>query len=512
MSATKRLISGSIASWVRIGINILAQLILVPVYLTYWDIKVYGVWIAIQAMVVVLSTLDQGHQTFLEFEFLKYGSLNRKKVALILWSGVIAALAIGLFELISILILILSGSLNSLLGDISITETQLTRDAALALLFQMIVWVPTGCLGGIFVRVLSPFGYYPRMSWWGVWAAVITSVAPAVAIVFGAGLLTAGITLSVATIAYNIPLFIDIYKLLGKEDIKYERFEIKLGFNNFVSSLAISGKSLLENARQQGVRVILSPLSGAVGLVAFSTMRTGANIALQGLNTITNPLMPELMHFLNIKDQERTEASFATIWFVVIALLSPGVVILQAFIEPLFKIWTKGQIVFDPVLFALLSLGVLVYAVAQPAMSIVKGNNMLRPQLFISLVAAGIVVGGMFVLVPAIGILGAGIVLLLSEIISAVTYGLVSKKWLSENGLKWPQRSFLLSLLSILTAGITMSAMAYIPNFKWVIFVIGIISLIWTIRLYWLTLPLIIIQKIKSIISKLPYFNKLNIA
>src|SRR5690606_38192305 len=97
----------------------------------------------------------------------------------------------------------------------------------------------------------------------------------------------------------------------------------KMGLKDFIYSLALSGKDLLENTRQQGARLILAPLAGAVGLATFSTMRTVANIALQGLGTLTNPLMPELMSFLHKRDQERTEVALGTVWMIVAIVLSP---------------------------------------------------------------------------------------------------------------------------------------------------------------------------------------------
>jgi hypothetical protein len=65
MSVAKRLISVTAASWARIAVNMLSQLLLVPVYLIYWDVSTYGIWIAIQALVNILSMVDFGHQTFL---------------------------------------------------------------------------------------------------------------------------------------------------------------------------------------------------------------------------------------------------------------------------------------------------------------------------------------------------------------------------------------------------------------------------------------------------------------
>src|SRR5690606_34422862 len=134
--------------------------------------------------------------------------------------------------------------------------------------------------------------------------------------------------------------------------------------------------------------------------------------------------------------------------------LCPAIIVLQNIVEPLFLEWTRGQITFNPWLFASLSIGVLVFALAQPAIAVVRGNNILQPQILISALTAGIGVGGIFVLVPVFGITGAGITLLLSELAGIAAYLITAKKWLVKNGLKWPERPFTIVATSVLITAI----------------------------------------------------------
>jgi O-antigen/teichoic acid export membrane protein len=188
-------------------------------------------------------------------------------------------------------------------------------------------------------------------------------------------------------------------------------------------------------------------------------MRTGANVALQGLNTIVNPMLPDLMRFLHGRDQPRSEAAFATVWIVVVALMAPGVVILQTFIEPFYVFWTQGKITFDPMLFAMLSLGVLVYAVVQPAMAVVIGNNLTKTQFSLAGLAAVTLLGVLCLLVPIIGIIGAAIALLLAEIVAAIGYKIYAQRWLNENDLEWPRRPFYLAVTSVCIAAVSLTCM-----------------------------------------------------
>ena len=229
------------------------------------------------------------------------------------------------------------------------------------------------------------------------------------------------------------------------------------------------------------MRLILTPLSGPVGLVAFSTMRTGANVALQGLNTIVNPLLPDLMRFLHARDQSRTESAFATIWILVIAVMAPGVVILQALIEPLYVLWTQNKVSFDPLLFAFLSFGVLVYAVVQPAMAVVIGNNLTKTQLALTALAAIIVFAVLILSVPILGIVGAGAALLLAEISAAVGYKMYAKRWLKQNDLQWPSRAFHIAIAALVIAAVSLGGLVIAPQFKWILLPVSMFFFAWNV-------------------------------
>lgn len=505
MSVLARFTSASLAGWVCIMVSLLIQIVLVPVYLTYWNKETYGIWLAFQAMVGLTQIIDVSYQSFLCYEFLRMGSHNRNSIAKLFSSSLPVGIIIGLFDLIVLLgVLVFVRHWPSWLGHPTFLDSNIFQEVAIALIAQSIAWLLCGTVGGIAGKVVLPFGHYPRMAWWTVAIALVTGIIPVIAVVCGAGILGAGIAYAASIIAYNIPLFLDLWKLMRREGLSLVKPDIFLGLNMFRRSQILTLKSLLEMLRQQGARLILAPLAGASALAAFSTMRTGANIALQGLGTITNPLMPELMRFLNQRDQARTEAAFSTIWVVVVAALAPSVVLLQVIVAPLFKIWTHGKIPLDPVLFALLSLGVLVYAAAQPAMAVVQGNNLLRPQLILSGIAGGIVVAGMFVLVPKIGILGAGWSLLIGEIAAAIGYVKVAAAWLNKNNLNWPGKAFRRIIVSILVAGIAMLGIALLPKWHFVFLVVGLVMLAFIFRSYWRHLPDLLKHRMATLIAKLP--------
>ncbi len=504
MSTAARLISGSVAQWAQIGVTMAAQIVLVPIYLTYWNVETYGVWLALQGIMSALSMLDMGYQTYMGFEFLRIGTRDMPLLCKSLWSAIVFGVIIGVFQLLLIGIFTFSGLLPILLGETSPSDYDLIHSAGIALLLQGITWLVMMTVPGLMVRALAAFGYYARLAWWSFSYAIISTLAPLIAVIYGADLLMASVALASASMGYTLALYFELFRSLKKEKIKILKPSLQLGFANFRLSTPLLGKSLLENVRQQGVRLLLAPLAGATGLAAFSTMRTGANVALQGLNTIIHPLLPDLMRFLHDRDQPRSEAAFATVWIVVVAFMSPGVVILQTIIEPFYVFWTKGKIPFDPLLFAFLSLGVLVYAVVQPAMAVVIGNNLTKKQLGLAAAAAAVVLVVLGALVPVIGILGAGIALLLAEITAGVGYMRYAQKWLGENNLFWPTRPFYLAVRSVLLAAVSLSALVWLPQFKWAILGVSLLLFMWNLWKYWQVLPPVAIESAKNIAIRIP--------
>jgi O-antigen/teichoic acid export membrane protein len=509
MSAAARLISGSVASWAQIAVTIAAQIVLVPIYLNYWSVETYGVWLAVHGIMSVLSMLDLGHQNFMSYEFLRIGKQNTLALSKYLWSAMIIGVSISVIQVLLTVVFLYTGILAFLLGESGPGNAELITSAGVALILHALLWLILVTVTGLMVRVLAPFGHYPRTAWWAFFYAIVTALAPLTAVIFGADLLMASVALMLGSLTLGVFLYVDLIRLLRKERIRLIKPSLALGYSNFLKSLPLLGKSLFENVRQQGVRLVLAPLSGPAGLAAFSTMRTGANVALQGLNTIVNPILPDLMRFLHDRDQPRSEAAFSTIWIVVVALMAPGVVILQLIMEPFFAFWTQGKISFDPLLFATLSVSVLVYAVIQPAMAVVIGNNLTKLQLWLSGIAAITVFAVLITTVPIIGILGAAVALLLAEIVAAIGYKIHAKRWLKENQLVWPGRPFNLAVTSVAISTITLLGIIFISEFKWLIVAVSMVLFAWNFGRYWQVLPSVALESAKNIVRKIPGFRKL---
>ncbi|MEZ0485104.1 hypothetical protein [Fibrella aquatica] len=489
----QRVISGSAAGWLQIIINLVAQLLITPIFLGHWNIEEYGVWLTFSSISSFLQILDIGHQNYVGNRFLILGRDNKEDIEKTLSS----ALPISFLNIIIQTLLTLVLINTSWFHDVTVGNEKLANQLKFLLLGQVVIWSLTGSFGGLLTRSLSPFGYYSRFAWWQTLTQSVVTLFPLLTVIRGGSVLEAGSLMFAGNLTVNLAIFYDVKRIFKIESILLHRPLVKTGLLNYKKSLLLTFKAVLEMFRQQGIRMILSPISGVSGMTAFATMRTGANVAMQGLGTITNPILPELARFLRERDQQKSESAFSTIWVVLILLMAPAVVLLQAFISPLFLIWTNGQVAFNPLLFSALSMTVLLYALSQPAIAVINSNNLLKPQLIVSFSAMVVVIIGMFTLVPLIGIVGAGFSLLLAEFVAALYYQYFAKAWLNRNGLSWPSMSYFMAIVSVLLSSLFMLILVFKPTHTWIILISYLPFLLMNVWFYLKSLPLDVINKIK---------------
>jgi len=491
MSAIQRVVSGSLASWLRIVVTIVSQVVAVPIYLSYWSVDTYGIWILIQSIMTFLTVFDVAHHHYLGNEFLKFGPQKRKEIGETFCTGISVAFIVSIFTFIIISSLVLSGALGRWVG----IEKLNTHAFEMSLLLMAGTWAITVTFTGIIGRALYPFGYFPLLAWSGAVFALLSTIASIAAVWFGADLIGASIVVCMVNILCHSILTLILLRIAKKEELLFRKIDLRLGFLRFFSALVLGVQSGFEVLRHQGARFILLPLSGMASMIAFSTMRTGANLAQQGLGTITAPLMPELMNFLSIRDQVRMEISFSVIWLMLSVVLVPAVLILQYLSPELFSLWTNGKIVFDPVLFAILSFGVLVSALAQPAIAVVSGNNLLKEQFRISFIAVIVTVGSMYVLVSFMGIKGAAIALLLGELVALTGYVFSAKKWLILAFMRWPKAAFVNASLSLVVAASGMTSIIIFTHHNEICLIFALLAQVFVISKYWMQLPFVARQQ-----------------
>jgi O-antigen/teichoic acid export membrane protein len=289
--------------------------------------------------------------------------------------------------------------------------------------------------------------------------------------------------------AINIVVYFDFSRLLRREGVGFIRPDFMLGLNNYVKSLALAAANAIEMLQQTGFRLFVLPFVGLANLAVLSTLRTVANVVQQGISTIINPGTPELMRVIAARDADRTSAIMCFLWLLILLLFAPAVVGLQVLAPYVFSAWTLGKMAFDGSTFSFLAAALMVAGLAEPARAIIRGNNLLRAQVAISISAGAALISFTWLFAADHGIVGAAAALFTAECFRSATSFFAAKWWLKDTGLVWPQRHFVISGILVLVTATTVLILPHIPGREPAALSIFILAYTATLSVFWRELP-----------------------
>jgi len=466
MGTAARVLSGSLAAWSRIGVMVVTQIGLVPVFLTHWPVERYGCWLVILSVGSFVNIFSLAHHTYVGNEILRVPQRDPRAISRLLSAALPFSVALGLFEWLLLGAAVLGGQVGRVFDTEAQLATGLVDEAAAALLIYGGCTYLSVCITGLYGRVASTFGRFPRTAWWGVAIALANAAATAVLLILGVNLLELCTALGLLTLALNLAYLADLWGIARAHAVRLTSPVWGVGWHNLVASTGLGLTYLLGLVRQQGTRILVSAILGTGLAVAFTTLRTASNLALQGVATVIDPLFPEFMGFLRDRRQSAIDGTFAFVWLLVVFLLGPSLVLLQAIAPVLFEVWTQGKLAFDAPVFALFSAAMVVFALARPADSIVVGNNLLAVQIVTAASLAAFTVGAIVWLDGRLGMAGIAGVLLVAETASAITMLVRARHWMEQQGLVWPKGLFQTALLQAGGCMAGLLVIAWVPAWR----------------------------------------------
>ena len=503
MSSLTRFLSASAAAWVRIFLTVVTQVLLVPVFLSHWSVEQYGCWLIIQTVIGISSMLSASHHNFVGYEFLKVGDRHPDRMRSLFYSAIPYVLLLAVLELTVLTALIYFGYVRSTFDPDHRMNDALLSQAFWSLIIYSVSWLITSSVSGLANRAVAPYGHFPRMMWWGTSIAFVNALASGIAVTLGANLLQAVIWTNAANLLISIPYHADMWRIFRRHDLFPIRPDWVLGVRNVGRSLAIALSAVLDISRQQGVRIFLGAIIGIAEMTAFSTMRTMSNISLQGIGTVNNPIMPEIMKFLRERDSERTNAAVGFVWFIAVILLSPVMIVFQWIMPVVYQAWTRGKLTFNPTLFGLFSIALLLFSLARPPFAVLQGNNVLRVQLLLSIAVSIVGVGGILLFTAQFGVIGAAASLAFAELLGTIITVWYAWRWLAQNGMDFPWGLFLVAVVSILSATASIALMIALPRLDSQIVLVSIVGNGVIVWVYLRRLPPLAMQKMRGFLGGL---------
>jgi O-antigen/teichoic acid export membrane protein len=452
-----RAAKGGLVSGVGFAVNLGLNLMQVPLLLRFWPQDTYGLWLSVAALATLLTSLDGGHQAYvgnlLSRRFVEDRALFQRTLS----SAVCVAAMTATVQITLALLLCFSGRAAGWLG----IESGQSIEFSLAVLIYTVGWISTGSVGAILVRLFPPTGNFVRSTWWAIGMRLSQFLAVAVAAWLEWGLVGTTWLFAGTVFAVNMLLFADIRRLYPEFFPWWKGVHWKEGFTNLGRSGVITVVGLLDYFSLQGVVLMVAGGLGTAVVPLFTTLRTMANMAMQGTSFLLNPIQPDLVRYHVQREGSKIGAVFAFFWFATGLLINGGLVVGLLLVEPVYAFWTQGKLPFDRALFTWLAAGVLLRTLAAPLQSYLTSINGLRALLVSAAVRGAMTVGGVALLAPRWGLPGVGAALFAAELAGSLalpTWFTASE--FSRLETRFTYRTFGWASVSTLAAGVAMAGFA----------------------------------------------------
>jgi O-antigen/teichoic acid export membrane protein len=343
LSLIRRVSQGASVNLLGQFINVIGQLVQVPLLLAAWGTTQYGEWLSISAVVAYLSLLDFGVQTYATNRLTQCRATgDRDQYTRVLQSAwaldVTLAATAAAIVIPALMILPFDRWLH-----LNATGHGVAWMAASLLAVQTIAALPFGLLTGIY-RTLNE---YPREQFIVIARQALVIVATVATASLGGG---------VAAVAAAQLGAIALPGLYAWHDIRARHPEARLGFSHASRTMALSflHPSLLFLLIQlagaavlQGATLMAGGMFGAAAVATFVSLRTLANLSQQGITSVRNALWPEVAAMDAVGDHSGLRLLHTLLAKLAMLIWLCAAVVLFFEGETLVRIWSKGRIPFD---------------------------------------------------------------------------------------------------------------------------------------------------------------------
>jgi O-antigen/teichoic acid export membrane protein len=348
-----RLLHGTGAGAVAYGLGIVSNLLLLPLYLRFWSVAVYGEWMALYSVVMYLGNLDFGVTTAaITAARMAHASKDWETFKRVQGTAWAAALAIaGLGGVVVAILSLFYFHIDRWLG----LKVMGHRDARLVfscLAIALLANIP----GRQLIAVYTATGSFAKCQWLYNAYSLLSCITTAVALAAGAG----PVSLAVVISATSLSTIVFSMWLLRRGDARlYPRLQDSSlrTAHTLASPTGQYGIWMLASMLTlQGPVIVLSRMLGGPAVALFTTTRTVANVVRGTLVLLRAPLAPELSAVAVLPSKDALRRLFRFTVGIDVAIAISLTAVLWSAGTWLIRFWSHGRISPDPLLLHLLLL------------------------------------------------------------------------------------------------------------------------------------------------------------
>lgn len=408
----ERLVRGVAAQGFAQAINLIIQIVSVPVFIHYWGKSLYGEWIELSTVPAYFALSDLGFANAAGNEMTMRVARGDREGALVVfqsaWVLVTALSAIlTVLMLVGVHVLPISQWLN--LGTVTQKEVILV---ATFLILHFFFDLQANLLG-ISYRFDGHFaaGTILRNT-----LRLVEFLAGILAVCLGGYMVALALTTVLVRMAGNVVFVADIRRRTPWLVIGWQHADLATLKRMLPPAITSMGFPFGTALSLQGMVMVVGTLLGPVAVVVFSTSRTLSRFVWQLMNAVTSVVWVELSTAFGAGDialarHLHRRTCQASIWISIplcLALLAAGGVI--------FRIWTHGKVPFDPTLFSLLLLVVICNSFWSASYITLLSVNRHQQLALVYTLATGLSLAIGIVLTRLIGLHGTALALLVIDV------------------------------------------------------------------------------------------------
>lgn len=413
-------------------ITVAIQLISVPLFLHYWGVKLYGEWLILSTIPAYLSLSDIGFASVAANDMTMRVAKGDKKGALEVYQSIwifISVVSVIVTCVFSISIYVFP--LNDIFS-ISYISGKHTQQVLIILMLSVLL----GLQGGVLNTAFRAVGRYAYGAILNNTVRLLEWFFSIVALLLGGDVLVVALVMLLVKLSGFIVIWVILRRqvawlILGMKEASTQKIRelIKpaIAFMAFPLGLALS---------IQGLVLVIGIFLGPVAVALFSAYRTLTRLLVQIVTMLNQAIWPEVsaaygVGKMDLVKQLHYKASSLIFWMAL-----SSVTVLGLIGEFIINVWTRNAFEINHFLLGLLLVTAFVNVLWQSSWVVLMATNKHQKisVAFVIASAIGLVIS--FLLIPYMGVNGAGVALLLAELpmfYFAVNNGLIllGDNWLA---------------------------------------------------------------------------------
>lgn len=405
------------ANFLRVVLNQVGNVLLVPLFLHSWGSAVYGEWLVLWAAVGSLTLLDLGMQTYVVNRMCQAHAQGRlDDLHRDLHSSLRVYLVVVGVGLLAMLVAVTTLPLDQLLN---LRETDRTA-AALTLMFlslnTVLVSIPVGLIAGLY----RASGAYTRGQMIGNGLHLTQLVLTASLLMLELPMTALAASRFLMDLGGTGLILWELRRFRPEIEIGVRRGTLSHGWSLMGPGLLFFVMSIAALLNVQGTLLVLNGFLSAVAVAQFSTTRTLANLIAQSGNTISAALWPEVTAAEARGEVEHLRRFCLSLVKLNVSLAVLAALLLRVVGPDFYRVWTQRQLNFDSTLLDIFLLQVVLMAFWSSSGLVLLASNRQGAYAWWTLGNAIVTIALSFLLAPRWGAAGVAAAGLLGDVVCAL--------------------------------------------------------------------------------------------